>query len=408
MSFTFRPALRENVGLIIGLAGGTGSGKTYSALRLASGIAGERRFCVIDTEAGRAKHYADAFTFDHGDLKAPFTPERYTEAIMAADAAGYPVIVVDSMSHEHAGDGGLLDMQEAEFARMGSREAVRMASWIKPKMAHKAMVQKLLQIRSHLILCFRAEPKVEMVKGRDGRIEVVPKESPTGLHGWIPVSEKNLPYELTASFLLTADAPGMPKPIKLQEQHRALFPSDQPITEESGRRLAAWASGAKQAKHGAVAQPEEQSIVDRQVAGSSPAGPATDVAPQAPEPARAGTEAMASGASPVAATPGKPILYTLPGKRAVRMASIDDWLDNWNGTVNAVLNSSRLSPEEKEQKVQQLKRANEGNIRALGAHFIARMHTELAECLRRIHEGTSNEPNAPSTSAVSTEPKAGG
>ena len=88
MSFTFRPAVRENVGLLIGLAGGTGSGKTYTALRLAKGICGDKPFALIDTEAGRAKHYADQFKFDHGDLKPPFRPDAYTQAIMAADQAG--------------------------------------------------------------------------------------------------------------------------------------------------------------------------------------------------------------------------------------------------------------------------------------------------------------------------------
>ena len=64
MTFQFKPAIRENVGLLIGLAGGTGSGKTFSAMRLASGIANGKKFAVIDTEAGRAKHYADQFSFD--------------------------------------------------------------------------------------------------------------------------------------------------------------------------------------------------------------------------------------------------------------------------------------------------------------------------------------------------------
>ena len=104
------------------------------------------------------------------------------------------------------------------------------------------MVQKLLQVRAHLILCFRAEEKIEMVK-KDGKVEIVPKQGPTGLNGWMPVCEKNLPFELTASFLLTADAPGVPKPIKLQQQHRVLFPLDAPITEESGKRIAEWAAG---------------------------------------------------------------------------------------------------------------------------------------------------------------------
>ena len=247
MTFQFKPAILENVGLLIGLAGGTGSGKTYSAMRLASGIAGDKPFAVIDTEAGRAKHYADQFKFDHGDLHPPFRPEAYIEAIKAADKAGYPVIVVDSMSHVWAGDGGVLDWQEEELQRMSGgdwqkAERVKMKSWIKPKVSHKKMVQQLLQVRAHLILCFRAEEKVEMVK-KDGKTVIVPKEGPTGLNGWLPVCEKTLPFELTASFLLLADKPGVPHPIKLQEQHKSLFPQGQFIDENAGKRIAQWAAG---------------------------------------------------------------------------------------------------------------------------------------------------------------------
>lgn len=254
MTFEFRPAVRENVGLLIGLAGGTGSGKTFSAMRLAAGIAGDKRFCVIDTEAGRAKHYADKFRFDHGDLAPPFFPDRYAEAIKAADAAHYPVIVVDSASHEHAGDGGLLDMQEQELQRMAGtdwqkREACKMAAWVKPKGAHKKMVSKLLQVRAHLILCFRAEEKVEMRKDDKGKMVIMPKQSRTGKDGWIPICEKNLPFEMTCSFLLLADRPGFPNPIKLEEQHRSLFPLDRPISEETGKGLAAWASGGAPVDH---------------------------------------------------------------------------------------------------------------------------------------------------------------
>jgi dephospho-CoA kinase len=247
MSFMFRKAIRENVGLIVMLSGGTGSGKTYTAMRLASGISGKKPFAVIDTEAGRAKHYADAFTFEHGDLAPPFRPDAYAEAIQAADKGGYPVIVVDSMSHVWAGDGGVLDWQDDELERMAGddyakRERVKMAAWIKPKMAHKQMVQKLLQIRAHLILCVRAEEKIEMVRD-GGQLKVVPKVTPTGKDGWVPVCEKNLPFEATASFLLLASNPGVPHPIKLQEQHKELFPLDKPITEESGKQIAEWASG---------------------------------------------------------------------------------------------------------------------------------------------------------------------
>jgi hypothetical protein len=243
MSYSFRPATREDVSLLIGLAGGTGSGKTFSALRLATGMAAGQKFAVIDTENGRARHYADQFTFDVADLRAPFRPDAYAEAIEAADAAGYPVIVVDSMSHEHAGDGGLLDWHEDEYTRLGGNDKVKMTAWIKPKMAHKAMVSRLLQVKAHVILCFRAEEKIEIGKDAAGKTVIKPKVSLTGLDGWIPISEKNLPYELTLSVLLTADHPGYPKPIKLQEQHKAFVPLDQPISEDTGTRLAGWAAG---------------------------------------------------------------------------------------------------------------------------------------------------------------------
>jgi hypothetical protein len=248
VTFQFKPAIRESVGLLIGLAGGTGSGKTFSAMRLAAGIAGDKPFAVIDTEARRALHYADMFRFDHADLPAPFSPQSYAEAILAADKGGYPVIVVDSMSHEWAGEGGVLEMYDAELNRMAGndwekRERVKMAAWIRPKMDHKKMVQRLLQIRAHLILCFRAEEKIEMVRDDKGKMVIRPKTSLVGINGWIPITEKALPFELTASFLLTADAPGMPKPIKLQEQHKIMFPLDRPINEESGKRVAAWAQG---------------------------------------------------------------------------------------------------------------------------------------------------------------------
>ncbi len=267
MTFNFRPATRENVSLLIGLSGGTGGGKTKSAFRLAKGIAGDAPFAVIDTEAGRAKHYADEYRFDHGDLMPPFRPEAYANAIKAADDAKYPVIVVDSMSHEWAGDGGILDWQEDELQRMAGddwkkRESCKMAAWIKPKIAHKQMVQRLLQVRAHLILCFRAEPKIEMKRGADGKMEIVEKQSLTGLHGWIPISEKNLPYELTASFLLMADKPGVPQPIKLQQQHRDLFPLDKPITEQCGARLAAWAKGGAPAQRHVDPGSSSDDVVD--------------------------------------------------------------------------------------------------------------------------------------------------
>jgi hypothetical protein len=244
MTISFRPAVRENVPWMIGLSGGTGSGKTYSALLLASGMSGGKPFAVIDTENGRARHYADMFRFDTADLEPPFRPERYAEAIIAADEAGYPVIVVDSMTHEYVGDGGILDWQDEEFHRMGARESVKFSSWIAPKQGHKRMVTALLQRKAHIIMCFRAEEKIEIVKDERGKTQVVPKRSLVGLDGWVPITEKTLPYELTMSLLLLAQEAGVPKPIKLQEQHRPLVPLDRPLTADVGAALAEWAKGA--------------------------------------------------------------------------------------------------------------------------------------------------------------------
>lgn len=248
--YTFKPAIRENVSLILALAGGTGSGKTYSAMRLAVGMAKGQRFAVVDTENGRASHYADQFAFDVCDLRAPFRPDAYAAAIKAADAKGYPVIVVDSFSHEHAGDGGLLDWHEEELDRMAGddwkkRESCKMTAWIKPKMAHKHMMNALLQVKAHLILCFRAEERIEMVRNENGKMEVKPKSSPVGKDGWVPICEKNLPFEATCSFLLLATSPGVPHPIKLQAQHRAIFEAGKPIEEQNGGELAQWAAGGQ-------------------------------------------------------------------------------------------------------------------------------------------------------------------
>lgn len=252
-NFTFRPSARENIHAIGGFIGGTGSGKTYSALRVATGLAGGKKFAVIDTEARRALHYAGTFSFDHGDLKPPFTPEAYLDAILAAEAAGYPVAVVDSMSHEHAGEGGLLDMHEAELTRMagddfGKREKVKFTAWIKPKAAHKRMLTRLLQLRMHLILCFRAEKKVKIVKVmKDGREKTEVLDA-----GWLPIAAKGLEFELTFSFLLAhehpgtyrLDTPGYGQALKLPEDLRACFPEGKSIDESCGARLGAWSGGA--------------------------------------------------------------------------------------------------------------------------------------------------------------------
>lgn len=246
--FVFRPAKRELIRLLVGISGGTGSGKSWSGMELATGLSGGKRFAVIDTENGRARLYADHFNFDVADLEAPFTPTRYMEAIQAAVAAGYDTVFVDQFSHEWEGDGGILETQDEILTKMAGddwkkRDACNMISWAKAKAPHKEMMQALIQTKAHVIIGLRAEDKIEMVKV-DGKTVIRPKQTLTGKDGWVPICEKRFPFELTLSFLVTADAPGVPKPIKnLAPEFKGFFPLDKPITRECGRLLAEWAKG---------------------------------------------------------------------------------------------------------------------------------------------------------------------
>lgn len=299
-SFEFRDAVRQEVQLLILLAGGTGAGKTESAMRLATGLSGGQPFAVIDTERGRALHKADDYSFKHCPFEEPFTPERYVEAFTAADDLGFPVIVVDSGSHEWEGTGGVLEIQDEEFRRLGSRESVNMIAWNVAKTRHKKWRNALLRARAHVIVCHRAEDKIELGKDDKGKTVVRPKESLTGLGGWIPICEKRLPFEATISLLFTADAPGVPKPIKLERRHQGLVRLDRQVDEETGKQLAAWAAGTgasspeprssalAAAKQELEARKEELEAVHQRISdeGSSfqPPASAVDLAGQARPP----------------------------------------------------------------------------------------------------------------------------
>lgn len=264
MSSSFKPAVRAGVGLLVGIAGPTGSGKTFTALKLARGLADDDDSAIayIDTEAGRALHYAAAkgeaptattFGFSHASLTAPFTPERYLALIEEADRAGFKVIVIDSFSHEWDGEGGLMELHDEIHERMGGQDKQSIAAWKEPKLRHKRLVSRLLQCRAHLVICMRAEDKLRMEQvkeeGSNGReytkTKITAAKDLPIAERWAPICEKRFPYELITSIVLTPDKPGVAVPLKLQEQHRAaVLNGGKPIDENVGRALAAWARGA--------------------------------------------------------------------------------------------------------------------------------------------------------------------
>jgi hypothetical protein len=264
MSFTLRPAVREKIGLLFGVAGASGSGKTRSALHLAKGIAnGTGKIAVIDTESGRALHYAPqpgqkadsskgTFDFQHLDFPPPFTPDRYIEAIRACEADGATVIVIDSMSHEWAGEGGCSDMQMLEAERMAKAAAAKSGkqwewmvdsmtapAWKRPKLAHQRMMARLIQCRTHLIFCLRAQEKIKIVDRK-----VVPV-------GFQPICEKNFMFELSGSLMMHPEHPGCPDyglPHKLNDDLQDILPHARMVGDETGKRLRGWAETGEDRK----------------------------------------------------------------------------------------------------------------------------------------------------------------
>lgn len=243
-TFEDSPAVRASVPLLIGLNGPSSSGKTYSALRLATGIqrvSGGDIF-VIDTEAGRATHYADRFNFRHVPFLSPFGPLDYLAAVEHCVAKGAKTIVVDSASHLHEGPGGVLEMHEAELQRMGGGSNANFAAWAKPKAELRRFINSVLQMRVNLIFCFRAKEKIKIVKGED------PKQL-----GFMPIASEEFIYEMTLNVLLYPSSGGVPtwqtseigerSVIKLPEQFRKVFSAESPLDEETGEKLAQWAAG---------------------------------------------------------------------------------------------------------------------------------------------------------------------
>lgn len=257
-TFQVRPAAREQVPVLVGLVGPSGSGKTYSALRLASGVqqvtGGEIFF--IDTEARRALHYAGEgpgkFKFQHIDFGAPFGSLDYLDAIKQCAAAKAGVIVVDSMSHEHEGPGGMIDYQDQILTQMagddyGKRERMAMLAWQKPKAARRTLLNGIVQMGVSCIMCFRAGEKTKPIKDQNGKLK------PTGM-GFTPIAGPEFVYEMTMSALLYPRSDGVPTwdsdlqgermAMKLPGQFRQMFAKGAPLSEEHGRLLAEWARGA--------------------------------------------------------------------------------------------------------------------------------------------------------------------
>ncbi|HWI94119.1 MAG TPA: AAA family ATPase [Flavisolibacter sp.] len=182
-----RKATRKKAKIRLGLSAVSGGGKTYSAILVAKGLVGDlSKVAIIDTENGSADLYAHLGDFNVLPLTAPFTPERYIEAIKSCEKAGMEVIIIDSISHEWDGKGGCLEIVES----LGGKYQ----DWAKVTPRHQAFIEAILHSPSHIITTVRRKQDYEMIKdGNKIRIEK---------GGLKEITREGFEYELTINLEL--------------------------------------------------------------------------------------------------------------------------------------------------------------------------------------------------------------
>ncbi|QKG44638.1 ATP-binding protein [Providencia rettgeri] len=161
----FAKALRKKAKLRLALTGPSGSGKTYGALEIAKGLGGKT--AVIDTEKGSASLYSDRFNFDVLELDPPFTPERFIEAIGAAQEAGYDNLIIDSITHEWSGSGGCLELLDG-LAKAKYRGNT-WSAWSEITPRHNAFLDAILRSDLHIIATMRSKTETAQVDKGNGK-----------------------------------------------------------------------------------------------------------------------------------------------------------------------------------------------------------------------------------------------
>lgn len=237
---------------LISLAGTSGTGKTRSAMELAAGLADDGKPLLVDTEAGRGLYLREQFDFDYMDFSpvdgegslVGYTPERYIEALDAAEEHGNSVIVFDSFTHVWEGINGVLELQNKELDRLAGddpykRGQLGFTAWGEPKKRYRRLLHRIIQARAHVILCIRAKERPG--QWRNGEMKYLSKSKIRREDlPWDVAADKDLVYEMTCSFMLTPERVGVPIPLKLNDEHMHCFPRGEMISRASGKALLEW------------------------------------------------------------------------------------------------------------------------------------------------------------------------
>jgi hypothetical protein len=219
-----KKATKKTVKLRLGLSGASGFGKTYSGLLLAYGMTNDwSKIAVIDTENGSAELYSDLGQYNVLSLTAPFTPEKYIEAIKVCENANIEVIIVDSITHEWEGQGGCLDA----YNTLGGKYQ----DWAKITPRHQKFIDSILQSKCHVITTVRRKQDHEMTKDSNGRLKVEKA-------GTKEITREGFEYELTVNLEFVNDN----HLVKASKDRTGLFmnKAEFVITPETGKLIIDW------------------------------------------------------------------------------------------------------------------------------------------------------------------------
>ena len=222
---TFKKAVRQNAKIKLAITGASGSGKTYSALRLATGLAEHGRIALIDTENNSASLYAEDFGFDVASIVPPFTNDKFIQAIQQATEAGYDVVILDSASHAWE---GILEYKDALDKRGGNS----FTNWGEASKQYKGILNALLQSDIHLIACMRS--KTEYVLESNEKGKQVPRKI-----GLAPIMRDGVEYEFSVVFNLDAGHNAMADKDRTGLFTDKLFQ----ISEDTGQTISKWQKG---------------------------------------------------------------------------------------------------------------------------------------------------------------------
>ena len=193
INLTIQHAKREQIYVKALIGGPSGSGKSYSALRMATGIAGREgegtKIGYIGTEGMRDKLYANEFEYDLISLEE-YSPDYYEAAIDAFLEAGYKVIIIDSMTHLW---NWVQDQVQAITATAKSDNSFQ--AWGKFKKSNKKIIEKILLAPAHIIVTGRGKDEYVMETNSKGKL--APKKVGVGVQ-----QDKDIEYEYMVTWMI--------------------------------------------------------------------------------------------------------------------------------------------------------------------------------------------------------------